>query len=452
MLLEYRGRQATFDAETLAFQPVLDRVATSPRPAARAVNIPEEDGTFRWLPGRYLERLVLNVANYCNLDCVYCYAQGGDYGGPHEKMTYEVGRRAFDRFYALYDQIATVQFFGGEPLLNAGVIEQLCEYGWLQADKLGRPRPMYTIITNGTVMSQTIIDMIRRYEIRVTVSIDGPPEINDRLRISRAVLDKGTSKIVEENIRWLKAETGQPAQAEGTFTRLHVEERCSVNDVLDYLVSTFSIGQLHMPINVVSTTGIHDPYALREEDFGWASQAYADAVARTIHSLVTDSLDDVCLLRSTLDIIEPLLAGELAESPFLCPAGNGTIAVDSNGKVYPCFMFYRMQQFELGSVVDAATVAVSEIKQSAFLSPIRPILIPEVAQSWAGRFVHGCAGGNYFKNGHQGAVSRQEVELIEAMASAAVVELAHLSLDESLWNYLPYAIRLFRMYQLVPDV
>ena len=143
------------------------------------------------------------------------------------------------------------------------------------------------------------------------------------------------------------------------------------------------------------------------------------------------------------------MAAHVDESRFLCPAGNGTIAVDSNGKVYPCFMFYRMQQFEFGSVVEPVTV--NQTAQSAFLSPIRPIVNPEIARSWAGRFVNGCAGGNYLKHGQHGVVSRQEVQLVEAMATAAIVELAHLSQDENRWNYLPHAIRLFKLYQLVPD-
>ena len=72
--------------------------------------------------------------------------------------------------------------------------------------------------------------------------------------------------------------------------------------------------------------------------------------------------------------------------------------------------------------------------------------------SWARRFFQGCAGGNYFKNGHHGVVSDREVELVEAVVSAAVVQLAHLRDDADKWTFLPGALTLLRMYVAAPDL
>ncbi len=407
---------------------------------------------WRWTPGTTLERLVLNVNNFCNLDCVYCYAQGGDYGGPHERMTVGVGRQAFDRFFEKYEEISTVQFFGGEPLLNWSVIDELCDYGWSQADKRGRRRPVYTLITNGTVFTPAIAEMIRRYDFKVTVSLDGPPEINDRLRISRSATKAGVSRLIEENVQELKRLTGQPVQVEGTYTRLHVQERCSVNDVLDYISGALGIGQLHMPLNVVTSADESDTYALGPEDFDYASQVYADAVSRSIHSLVSDPVTQLTLLRSALDIVEPLLNPTPQQPTFICPAGNGTIAIDSNGDVYPCFLFYRDEAFKFGSVIKRGAITLQEEARSRFLDALRPERVEVLSSSWARQFLHGCAGSNYFKNGHHGAVSQHEVELVESMVAAAVVELAHLSLDSEQWDYLPHALGLFRLYLMAPDV
>jgi uncharacterized protein len=459
MIVSYQERSASFDPRTLAFEPIsaIEEAAgmvdalhhVSPQFGnSGTVALPGSAKSRPWKRGRWLDRLVLNVANYCNLDCVYCYAQGGDYGGPQEKMTFEVGRTAFRRFYETYDQISRVMFFGGEPLLNADVIERLCEFGWETADELGRMRPVYTMISNGTILTPKIIDLIKRYEIKMTVSLDGPPEINDRLRIARS--GKPVTQRVAENIRILKEETGQPGQIEGTYTRLHVEERVSVADVMDYVLNELGIHLLHMPINVLGKSNRHDPLAVRPEDFDIVNSYYAAAVIRSIRDVVTKPVDKLCFLSAVVEMVDTLIHPAEHPSIFICPAGNGTIAVDSNGTVYPCFMFYRKSKFRLGSVTQRGAEVLEDAAQKSFVEGLRPESIPTLARSWAWRFLQGCAGGNYFKNDDHGVVAEDEVRFVEAMVSAAVVELAHLKADELQWKYLPMALNLFKLYVDAP--
>jgi sulfatase maturation enzyme AslB (radical SAM superfamily) len=91
MVVSYQNREASFDPKTLAFGPLaathksgsigdlaLDPSSiqlTSTEPPSFKPHV--SPAARPWQRGRWLDRLVLNVANYCNLDCVYCYAQGG---------------------------------------------------------------------------------------------------------------------------------------------------------------------------------------------------------------------------------------------------------------------------------------------------------------------------------------------------------------------------------------
>jgi uncharacterized protein len=463
MIVSYQNRQASFDPKTLGFGPI---IYTQGRGSIEDLRLDPDSiesasgetlsntthigpNTRPWQRGPWLDRLVLNVANYCNLDCVYCYAQGGDYGGPHEKMSFEVGRTAFKKFYELYDQISRVMFFGGEPLLNADVIERLCEFGWRTADERGCMRPVYTIITNGTVLTPRIIDLIKRYDLKMTVSLDGPPEINDKLRIARS--GEPITRRVEENIRILREETGQPGQIEGTYTRLHVEEGVQIVDLMDYVRETLGINLLHMPINVLGKSNRHDPLAVRGEDFVKVNAFYAEAVSRSIRDVLTKPVGEVCMLSSVVEMVDTLIHPSAHPAIFICPAGNGTIAVDSNGTVYPCFMFYRNAKFRLGSVSRPGGEALEDTAQKSFLAGLQPEAIPNLARSWAWRFLQGCAGGNYFKNEDHGIVADDEIRLVEAMVSAAVVELAHLKSDELQWKFLPLALNLFKLFIDAPQ-
>ena len=93
---------------------------------------------------------------------------------------------------------------------------------------------------------------------------------------------------------------------------------------------------------------------------------------------------------------------------------------------------------------------IDKQKRAGFLKCINKSEIPALSASWAQRFFHGCAGGNYFKTGHPGTVLDFEVKLTEAMVAAAVVELAHLRQNQSKWNFRPKAIALFNLYQNTP--
>ena len=74
-----------------------------------------------------IKALCLHVAHSCNLNCEYCFASQGKYHGERALMSFETGKRALD---FLVENSGTrrnleVDFFGGEPLMNWGVVKRL---------------------------------------------------------------------------------------------------------------------------------------------------------------------------------------------------------------------------------------------------------------------------------------------------------------------------------------
>ena len=46
--------------------------------------------------------------------------------------------------------------------------------------------PKFTMVSNATLIDEKMAKIIAKYQIRVTVSVDGPQQVNDCLRIDRA--------------------------------------------------------------------------------------------------------------------------------------------------------------------------------------------------------------------------------------------------------------------------
>lgn len=170
------------------------------------------------LETRTLGRLEIMVANKCNLNCRYCYAHGGDYGGKAQILTPEMAKKYLRAFLLdRYTEIGVVVFFGGEPTIAPDTIRTICEF-FEQYTNLGllEKMPVFTMVTNGTLIDEALAQTIQKYDIRVTVSVDGPPEINDRLRVNKA--GNGTFSKIERGIRLLQAAGNPPRALEVTYT------------------------------------------------------------------------------------------------------------------------------------------------------------------------------------------------------------------------------------------
>jgi uncharacterized protein len=133
----------------------------------------------------------------CNLACTYCYQEGvREAGNAFVKVNMD----------AIMEQLEYINrpfhLFGGEALLNTDeTLETLWKYG---LEKFGENG----VQTNGTILTDKHIELMKKYKVGVGVSIDGPNELN-RLREVRKARGneeetlKSTETIIN-NIRRLK--------------------------------------------------------------------------------------------------------------------------------------------------------------------------------------------------------------------------------------------------------
>ncbi len=158
------------------------------------------DAEIAQTPRHYL----VNIAQICNLKCDYCAAGGdGTFGEAMKNIDLET----------IYEQIAmilhdipsgddfTLTFFGGEPLLAFQNIRHLVRYVKLQT--AGRNIDVfYRLITNGTLLTPEIAEYLASIHCHVTISIDGPPEINDLARKTKT--GKGSTALALRGLETLQ--------------------------------------------------------------------------------------------------------------------------------------------------------------------------------------------------------------------------------------------------------
>lgn len=148
--------------------------------------------------------LYLILTDICNIGCRYCFFEGGIPEG-HEfcMMTPEIAQRGIDLFARslnpslLQDDTdrPMIILYGGEALINWKVAKQALSYIEQQKAKGVLPaNTSVTLNTNGTLLTPEIATELAKYNVNVAISVDGPQEIHDRMRVDHH--GKGTFERV----------------------------------------------------------------------------------------------------------------------------------------------------------------------------------------------------------------------------------------------------------------
>lgn len=147
-----------------------------------------------------LSQLILQVTQQCNLRCEYC-AYSGIYANnrthSNKRMDWLTAKKAIDFFLdrSIESKKCTISFYGGEPLLEFGLIKKCIEY----AESIIEGRELtFNMTTNGTLLKGEIVDFLVKHDCHVSISLDGSQEEHD---INRKFLNgKGSFDTIINNI------------------------------------------------------------------------------------------------------------------------------------------------------------------------------------------------------------------------------------------------------------
>lgn len=283
------------------------------------------------------QNISLNVSSSCNLACSYCYADGGGFGGAQaELMTWETTRAAIDRLLggARPDAPITIGFLGGEPFVNRALIHRAVEY----ASSRARAEALdvrFSVTTNGTLLQQEDIALLREHPFAVTVSVDGGAQVHDRLR--PFLRQRGSS--FERMVAAVKPLLEQPGRAQvcarATVTRFHLDVGAAFESIAR--IGFADVGFAPMK------AGADRSAVLRAED--WA--VYLEHLTALARLQLRDALNGVSLRLTNFAIaLKQLHRG--ACSPYPCGAGGGYFSVAANGDWYTCHRAIGNPKFYAG--------------------------------------------------------------------------------------------------------
>lgn len=171
---------------------------------------------LKYFLDRKIAKLTLQVTQGCNLRCKYCiYSEDINVhqrSHSNKRMSWETARKGIDflREHSIDSEKVNISFYGGEPLLEFPLIKRAVAYA---KDIFDGKELTFAITTNGTLLTDEIIDFFAEEDVHLLISLDGPKEIHDKSRVFSD--GRGSFDTVIKNVNRLKERVPEYAKKLG---------------------------------------------------------------------------------------------------------------------------------------------------------------------------------------------------------------------------------------------
>ena len=329
-----------------------------------------------------VKALCLHICHDCNLRCRYCFADEGAYHNVREMMSLETAKAAIDFLIRESGQrkVLEVDFFGGEPLMNLGVIKETVAYAKAEAAKRGK-RFLFTTTTNGLLLNDDAIAFLNDEMENVVLSRDGRKEVHDAVR--KTVSGQGSFDAVIEKIKkFVRIRGDKHYYVRGTFTAKNLDFSKDVLFLADEGFDCISLEPVVTDIPDLTIKEEHLPAIERE--YEKLCDAYirreAEGKGFLFFHFHVDLEGGPCLQKRV----------------SACGAGNEYFSVVPNGDIYPCHQFAGDIKWRMGNVFEGK---LDPAIRGTFAASC--LFTRKKCENCFAKFIcsGGCSANNYHYNG-----------------------------------------------------
>lgn len=118
----------------------------------------------------------------CNETCVYCHASRANMDQVQTDMSKETAEGMVDLVFDTTSPWLTIEFQGGEPLVNYEVLQHVIEYA-TEKNKTAGKSLEFTMVSNLSLMTEERLEYLLGHKVQICTSIDGPEHLHNKQRI-----------------------------------------------------------------------------------------------------------------------------------------------------------------------------------------------------------------------------------------------------------------------------
>lgn len=332
----------------------------------------------------------LFLTDRCNLACSYCYEPDKQYTTLSKDAIIKFINLLFDTpKYSTRKEI-TLDFIGGEPLLEPELIDFAITTFITEAEKRNHHwsqcrNRSFALTTNGTLFSPEVKSLLTKYpRLGVGLSLDGCKETHDKNR--KYLSGKGSYEDILRDFDWWKSTFNQQS-VKGTLSRNNL------HNVKDMLVHQIDLGLLKPWANPV----FEEPWTAED------AHIYEQQLRETIDHIVDKGLEySIDVSGFTRHRAKEAHAGNW------CGTGRYMVTLGLDGNLYPCHRFAtNTHKYAIGDINDG----VDETTLDKFLTAITGTRCEKCTQNG---FCPTCAASFYDINGGKFLPVTNVCEMVKA--------------------------------------
>lgn len=269
----------------------------------------------------------------CNLKCVYCYSKAK---GEEEKgydMDEETAKKTVDFIFQSPSKVITIEFQGGEPLLNFDIIRFITGYA-KDLNQKYKKNLSFQLVTNLTLMDDEILDFLMKEKIGISTSLDGNELVHNKNRGEYS-----------KTVNWIKK-----IKEKYNLSAMMLTTRHSLpyyKEIIDEYVS-LKLGSVWIkPVNNLG-------YAQKVwKEISYSPEEYLGFWKKSLDYIIKLNKDIPLKEHYTVILLKKILLKDCynftdLESP--CGAALAQLAYDYKGDIYTCDEGRNYEIFKLGTV------------------------------------------------------------------------------------------------------
>ncbi len=316
---------------------------------------------------------IMVLTQKCNHRCVYCQAGSG----AGKNMSLATARRAVDFAFSAPVGGLTLEFQGGEPLLNWPALKETSIYARKKAAETGKELAL-ALVSNFSLMDAGKADFIVENDISLCTSLDGPAGLHNANR----KYSGGDSHAGA--VKWIKYfQERRGVEPPGGPSALLTVTRASLGRAREIVDEYARLKLPYVFLRPLSPMG----HALRRwEEIGYTPEEFLKFYREGLDRVLELNRRGVAIKEKTAFLLVKKILGsqdnKYVDLRCPCGAGLGQLAYDCDGAVYTCdegrmlardgdrsFLLGSALKDTYGGVINSEPVKACAIASSLDLQP-----------------------------------------------------------------------------------